>query len=316
MTAIDILLATYNGARFLPEQLRSLEEQTFRDWQLVVRDDGSTDGSVAVVEEWAARTGRPIRIIKDGRTGLGAMGNFGALLEASDAPYFALCDQDDVWLPDKLSLMLKRLQEAEARYGEHMPRLAYSDLRVVDEQLKEIHPSFRTFAFLRLPRPGLALIDVMTQNVVAGCASLGNSALRQAALPIPGEAVMHDWWLALTAGAVGELVDIPEATVLYRQHGQNAVGAVRWTAGAVLLRLRSNFAESVRSMRSFFADTQRQALVFHGRFGNKIDTEISALMYRYGVLSAQSILKRKVFAHHHLSKSRRFLRNIAILIFI
>lgn len=98
MAAVDILLATYNGARFLPEQLQSLIDQHFRDWRLIVRDDGSADDTLAI----------------------------------SDAPYFAFCDQDDVWKPDKLSRMVACLRQHEATVGAATPLLAFCDLEPVD----------------------------------------------------------------------------------------------------------------------------------------------------------------------------------------
>jgi glycosyltransferase involved in cell wall biosynthesis len=313
MTAIDILLATYNGARFLPEQLRSLEEQTFGDWQLVVRDDGSTDGSLAVVAEWAARTGRPVRILEDGSKCLGAMANFGALLEASDAPYFALCDQDDVWLPEKLSLMLKRLQEAEARCGEDTPLLAYSDLQVVDEDLRDIHPSFRTFSALITPAPEKALQNIMVRNVVTGCASLGNASLRRMALPIPREAIMHDWWLALAAAAKGGLIDLPDATVLYRQHGKNALGAVKWSPTSMIGSALTSPGASLRRVRASLDRSQKQALAFHGKFGLEVTSDIMDVIGRYATLNGERIWNRKKFAFNQLLWDRSSFWNAMLL---
>lgn len=316
MPTIDVLLATYNGARYLPEQLRSLKAQTFADWRLVVRDDGSSDGSLDLVRDWAARTGRALRVIEDGRKGLGACGNFAALLEASDAPYFAFCDQDDSWLPEKLELMLDRLQAVEARRGAVTPLLAYSDLRVVDGDLLEIHPSFRAYAPLAPPRPGRVLEDIMTQNVVTGCASLGNAALRRAALPISSDSVMHDWWLALVAAGLGELVDVPEATIRYRQHGANAIGAVRWTAGAAAYRLAIDFGGTMKTVRSFIVETQRQALALHARYADRLDADTAELLRRYARLFELSFWQRKRFYLGHLMKPGRVLRTVALLLFI
>ncbi len=314
MATIDVLLATYNGASYLPEQLASLEAQTFADWRLVLRDDGSSDGSAQIVRDWAARTGRELAVIEDGRKGLGAMGNFAALIETSDAPYFACCDQDDVWLPEKLALMLERVREAERRRGADTPVLAYSDLRVVDAELREVSPSFRSYCPLVLPRPARVMSDLMTQNVVTGCASLGNAALRQAALPIPPEAVMHDWWLALVAVGLGELVDVPQATVLYRQHGKNAIGAVRWNLVSLLTRLVRDFAPTIRSVRDFLTISQRQARAFHARFG--VRAVGGAILGEYGALPRQGFLARKRFAVKHIFKPGRPLRNWGLITFV
>lgn len=314
MATIDVLLATYNGARFLPEQLSSLADQTFQDWRLIVRDDGSSDDTLAIIKQWAEQAHGPVRIIEDGRKGLGASGNFGALLEQSDAPYFAFCDQDDVWLPEKLDLMLKRVKAVEERCGVNTPVLAYSDLKVVDASLNEIHPSFRAYAPLVLPRPGRMAADLMSQNVVAGCASLGNGALRSATLPIPREAVMHDWWLAMTAAAIGEMVDVPESTLLYRQHGENAVGAVRGTFATVLRSIAREPGKAVDRNNAVIQGTLRQAQAVAARFGR--EAQNYATIAEYGELANRPFLARKVFALEHVLKPGTFLRNAAILIFI
>ncbi len=294
MATIDILLATYNGARYLPEQLHSLETQTFTDWRLIVRDDGSTDGSLAIVEEWAAGCGAELRVLDDGRKGLGACGNFGALLEASDAPYFALCDQDDVWLPEKLAIMHGCLVEANYRYGAEMPILAYSDLRLVDSYLREIHPSFRKYSGIRSPRPGRMLVHMAIQNVVTGCASMGNAALRQVALPMPDEAIMHDWWLAMVAAGLGKVIEVAEPTILYRQHDHNTLGAKSISLMAATRRFIFNPAASVTHMRLMIGRTQRQAQIFVNRFTGKIEENSIDPIRQYGNLPELSFWERKL----------------------
>ncbi len=295
MSRIDILLATYNGARFLPEQLASLAAQTHSDWRLLVRDDGSSDGSLEVVRDWARGVSQPVEIIEDGRTGLGASLNFAALLESSDAPYFACCDQDDVWLPEKLEVMLAALQAAEARAGADTPLMAYSDLCVVDGELRPIADSFQQFS--RRPRlqPGRELRQVMMHNVVTGCASLGNAALRQMALPIPPEASMHDWWLAMVAAGLGELVWVPQATILYRQHGGNTLGANANDPLSQLRYVAGNASEALARSRKLLADTQRQAGAFVKRYYEALPDVDQAILRDYARLPEMSAAQRKAF---------------------
>lgn len=316
MPMIDVLLATYNGARFLPEQLLSLEQQTFTDWRLVVRDDGSSDGSLELVRDWAARTGKPVHMVEDGRKNLGASGNFAALLGLSEAPHFAFCDQDDFWLPNKLSLMRDHLVAAEARCGQDKPLFAYSDLRLADAELREFHPSFRAFASLSTPQPGKSLPRLLLQNIVVGCASMGNAALRRAALPIAPEAVMHDWWLALVASGTGDLVDVPEATILYRQHGKNASDPVDWSWGSMIARVALNPGASLKRARSFIDATQRQAQALHNRFEARLDSEVAEIVREYGALRGRPILERKKFVVDKNLWSNRFIRNAALLALI
>ena len=222
--SLVILLSSYDGERFIAEQIESIRRQTVTRWLLLVRDDGSTDRTVEIVERLAARDAR-ITLLRDGRGNLGPAQSFGALMEAAlerGANHVAFADQDDVWREDKLALELEVLGQLEATAGREVPLLVHSDLAVVDESLHVIHPSFQEFHGLRYD-PGAPLRVLLVQNVVTGCACVANRSLVRAAVPLP-RVVMHDWWLALVAATLGRIRRNPVATVLYRQHGGNAAG--------------------------------------------------------------------------------------------
>ncbi|HEX6107227.1 MAG TPA: glycosyltransferase family 2 protein [Gemmatimonadales bacterium] len=231
-----VLLSTYNGARYLAEQIESIRGQIWTGWELVVRDDGSTDGTIELVEEFARRD-RRIRLWRDGRGNLGPAASFGALLEhawAGGATYAALADQDDVWMPDKLQRELALLQAHEAAGEPDHPLLVHTDLTVVDDRLRTLHPSFLRHQRLEHVRTD-PLRRLLVQNFVTGCTVVVNRALLRAAIPVP-PVVMHDWWLAQCAAALGTILFLPEPTVRYRQHGGNALGgrgALRLYADAV-----------------------------------------------------------------------------------
>jgi hypothetical protein len=142
------------------------------------------------------------------------------------ARYIAFADQDDVWQVDKLDREVDALRAREAAVGSAVPLLVHSDLRVVDEQLRPIHSSFLSFQGLGHNR-ATPLQTLLTQNFVTGCTTVVNRSLLRAALPLP-DVVMHDWWLALCAAALGEILYCPGATVLYRQHDRNAAGSRWW----------------------------------------------------------------------------------------
>jgi hypothetical protein len=230
LSGYAIILSTRDGASFLEPQLESLRDQTAPEWRLYVRDDGSRDDTAAILRSWAAREARIRLLPPDGRN-LGAAESFGVLmqhaLEAGERHVF-LCDQDDVWMTDKCERMLRAMREAEVRAGESRPVLVHSDLRVVDDALAELHPSFA--AQHGFPREREAA-RLLLFNTVTGCAALANAALLRCVLPMPRVA-MHDWWLAQCAAAFGEVVYLDEPTVLYRQHARNLVGARGWSARA------------------------------------------------------------------------------------
>ena len=221
-----ILLATHNGQAFLEPLLESIRKQTLDTWTLVASDDASDDRTTAILERWSARDSR-IRILPAEQRRQGVLTNFGRLLEyarVSEHQSIALADQDDVWQPDKLALQLERLQLEQRNLPGSTPILVHTDLSVVDQDLQVRHPSLRQFAALEPHRDG-DLKSLLMHNCVTGCSTMFNRPLLDLALPVPVDAVMHDWWLALCAASSGRIAYISSPTVLYRQHQQNVLGA-------------------------------------------------------------------------------------------
>ena len=249
---VYILLATYNGERFLPAQIDSLLAQDDPDWLLLVRDDGSTDGSLQILSQ-AARSDRRVRILRSGTERLGSTGSFFELMQqamSEGARYFALCDQDDVWLPQKLSLMRLAMHDLEGAADRDAALLCWSDLSWIDADGRTLaHSHFRRAgAAVALSGPGPWLLAM---NVVPGCAMLGNRALLETALPQPPGIDHHDWWLALVAAAAGHVrvLDMPLAA--YRQHLGNAVGAASPLA-KLIQALRSPAALPARGRTTYW----------------------------------------------------------------
>lgn len=221
---VAVLLSTYNGARWLRPQLDSLLSQTFADWTLWARDDGSSDDSAAILADYARRDPR-VRVFSDDAGHLGAQKSFFKLIEKADtdSPYLALCDQDDVWRQDKLQITLAAMRRLE-NGQDAVPALVHTDLRIVDKDLRVLYPSGKRHLRWQVLE-GDFLARLLAQNVVTGCTTMINRALARAATPLPKEAMMHDWWLALVAAALGRVAYLDEATVEYRQHDSNASGS-------------------------------------------------------------------------------------------
>jgi glycosyltransferase involved in cell wall biosynthesis len=255
---VAILVGTYNGEAYLDEQMRSLCAQTDGDFHILIRDDFSSDRTTQIIARWAEEHSQRITVVEDDRGNLGPTGNFARLMELCDAPYFAFCDQDDVWMPNKVELLLGELRQLEHRFGATTPILVHSDLRVVDQDLRELAPSF--FKHLQADlRKGHRTDHLIFNNIVTGCALIGNRALLELARPIPAGVRVHDWWLALVAASCGVLRAIPEPTVLYRQHARNVIGAGRqqqrslWAARHILQqprKLRMRMARTMTSVQS------------------------------------------------------------------
>lgn len=222
MPPVHVLLATYNGAAHLPEQLASLAAQQGADWRLLWRDDGSSDGTVEVLEGFAAaHPGRVARLA--GPAGrLGAGGSFLALLAAAPpGGLYAFMDQDDVWLPDKLA-------RAAAQLGE--------GASLVCTRLRLVTPELAPIGLSPLPARPPGFATLLAHNVAAGCTMVMNGQARALALAAPfPEGSYHDWWCALlVTGCGGRLVFDPEPRILYRQHPGNLIGgASAWRRRAL-----------------------------------------------------------------------------------
>ncbi len=247
---VCILCATYNGAPYLAQQIASIQAQSHRRWRLIVRDDGSRDDTVAVVAAFAAADDR-ISLMQDEQGNQGPAQNFGRLMEhpaARAATCLMFADQDDVWHPDKISRSLAALTAAETAHGKQTPILVHTDLQVVDASLRVIHPSFIKQQRL-CPRRQSPLRSLLVRNFATGCTFMFNGPLRALACPLPAQAVMHDWWLALCAAVAGHLEFVPSATMDYRQHAANQVGARgpwatlrrAWAKGSLLVAAQQRY---------------------------------------------------------------------------
>lgn len=312
---VDILLASYNGEAFLAEQIESVLAQDFQDWRLLVRDDGSSDGTTAIISRYVSQYPDKINLIEDQDTGLGAAGNFARLIEQSRAPYVMLCDQDDVWLPHKVGRMLAAIRELETESATEQPLLVFSDLTVVDRDLNMVHPSFWRF-MLADPVAGTSINRLMGQNVVTGCASICNRRLVELTLPIPAEALMHDWWMALVAASLGQLRCFPEATVLYRQHGANTLGAKDFGIMAVLRRGAIAPVQAGVNTRKVLRATQSQAAALHTCLGDRMDSGTLHVVAGYASLSGTGFWARRLTALKFGFLPTGFLRKLIFLAFI
>ena len=252
---IAILLATYNGARFLKEQLESLFRQSCDDFRLYVRDDGSTDDTLKIVDEFVQKFADRISVVDDGAAHSGAAQSFMRLLESVDADYYMFCDQDDVWHQDKVEKTLTRMQEVEAQVGDGTPVVVSTDLRVVDENLNVLAESFNADLKIDVFRKHPQMLCV--RHVVTGCAMMLNRAARTASLPMSPIATMHDEWVALcTQFKGGKVVMMDEATIDYRQHSSNTLGAAKASRSALCRAMahegRVQFFQNARLLRKEF----------------------------------------------------------------
>ena len=266
-------MPTFNGVLYLEDQLASIFGQRLCPDQVLIRDDGSSDGTQELIQKLSNRYGEWLKVLPGGEN-LGCTANVNKLLESSTAQYIALADQDDVWLPSKLEVALKAIRSIENYKEEIIPSLVHTDLHLTDAWLK---PYGCTYIQQQLINPKANRpSDIALTNIATGCTILFNKKLLSIALPIPKEAPVHDWWLALVASAHGRIHFIPDSSILYRQHSQNTIGAKKIGFSYWFER----FLQFVSSPSSggYICSAIKQIECFELRYGFSI-SEVPRLVY-------------------------------------
>lgn len=287
---VAVLLSTYNGEQYLSELLDSLLRQDYSNFCIYIRDDGSSDRTVDILNAYSERN--PKISVQTG-SNLGCVGSFLDLLKSVDADIIMFCDQDDVWLPSKISTAATSL----VRNGIDRPILFHTDLIVVDENLATTASSFMRQQGLGLPRAH-TLEVLAIQNCVVGCTVAITSALAKIARVGSSDLktiAMHDWWLALLAKTYGHIIFSPKAEILYRQHGRNVSGAQKksfWRR--VRIQFSRSGLERINTYRVRVADQASFFLELHGSAlderSKKIFKKATYLHPEKGVLSTMAAL--------------------------
>lgn len=309
---IAVLLSTYNGEKFLAEQLDSILNQSYDRFLVVVRDDGSSDGTIDILRKYRDANLDKFHLVKQDNVNRGASGSFSFLIEYALAKkielglgmaYMMFCDQDDIWYANKIenqvSAMLKAEQEAIGKEdidpkvvsSNIMPILIHSDLQVVSEQNVAIASSFVKYQGLEVQRNRFQ--NLVVSNLVTGCTALINEALAEKAVPVPDNAIMHDWWMALVATAFGKLIFLDEPLVRYRQHGNNAIGAKEFIHPTLVSR---SFWQRIfaRKTNEHLIEVAIQAAHFRQRFGKQLSRQQNMSLRISGIMKVRSGIGQRV----------------------
>ena len=223
---IDILLATYNGEKYLKEQIDSILNQTYKNIHVIISDDCSKDNTRKILEEYIKKDNRITVYFQE--KNLGYVKNFSFLLGKVQNEYYMLSDQDDYWLPEKVEKTLEKLKNTNSDF-------VFGDLEVVDQELKTIYPSFGDFMLLnrKIKKCINSYRLNYLYNCITGCTILGKSKFIPQILPIPtiSKYLIHDHWMGIMMSIYGKVAYVPEKYIKYRQHGNNQVGTKKISHG-------------------------------------------------------------------------------------
>ncbi len=258
---IDILMATYNGEHYVAEQIESIQRQTYREWRLLVSDDCSTDNTLSIVKTCAASDPR-ISVVSEGLRRGGARENFMSLLYKSSSPYVMFCDQDDVWLPEKIEVSLAKLRDIEESQPD-TPCLVFADMEVVDAGLNVISRSFERDSNIDPTRTSFP--QVLAQSLGAGCTMVVNRPLVKLMTFHSDHdgMIMHDHWATIVSAAFGSIAYVDKPLSLYRQHGDNTIGADKFSL--------VDRASHIERMKSRYIANVLQAEAFLEVYANKLN---------------------------------------------
>ena len=305
MEALDpgvaVLLSTYNGEKYLAEQLDSLLKQSYKNLTVVIRDDGSRDGTLDVIHSYLERFPDTFHWIESDGQNLGAGGSFSFLMQyvlehkielGLEKAYMMFCDQDDVWIDNKIELEMQSMLAAEAGNA-NTPVLVHSDLKVVSDSRSPTAGSFMRYQGLEAARNRFG--QILLCNIATGCTVLINEPLAARSLPVPPEAIMHDWWLALVAAAFGKMILVDRPLVEYRQHDSNTLGAVEYK---LKQRTFLQLLQKIPRMKPepLLNDVSVQAKAFLSRYRSQLNTgQKLRLKFTSAMFVRSGIMQRIIF---------------------
>ena len=255
---IDILMATYNGEKYLAEQLDSIINQTYHNWNLLIRDDSSTDRTLEIIQDYQKKDNR-IKLLKDNKGNLGIVKNFEELLKSSESEFIMFSDQDDIWVENKLDMYLKMIEKIKNKGF-----MIHSDAILFDKNKSNILKD--TFISEKAINRGLE--NVFFNYFVQGATILISKEIKNFILPFPKEVYLHDRYIHLISELFFERIFVNKALIYYRQHGDNQIGA-------------KNTIRELLSKR-YFDERDRQLIkIIYNKYGSLLTDDKKKLIEEY-----------------------------------
>jgi glycosyltransferase involved in cell wall biosynthesis len=317
LQTVDIVLGAYQAEGWCDVAISTIVAQDFKNWRLIIRDDGSTDSTISILRFWRNRFPSQIVILdEDQPQNLGITGNFSRLFAASNAPYVMIASWDDVWYPDKVSTALKGMNAAEQQWGKLCPVLVHTDWRIVDGNLHKISDSARKH-FGLWPDRATSVGSLFLETQVWGCTAMANRSLIDLAGSIPREATVEDRWLVLVAQAFGKVVALPEVTLDWRLHRTNT--SATWLPSNFLEAFLSIFVNPGAYRREFASKVLKsQGIIrsFAERFAERLEPRDKASVDAFLSLQSMGFMERRLALLKHRIFYTSLLRNLGLLALI
>ena len=274
MEKIDILLATYNGSKYLHEQLDSILSQSYENINVIIRDDGSSDNTVMIIKEYEQKDNR-VKLLSDNLGNLGFVRNFEELMKNSTSEYLMFSDQDDIWYNNKVETSYKRIKAIEEKNGKSCPILVHTNSKIMNYETRT------KSLFISDCAKNSSFENSFFNFFVQGSTMLINGSLKREALPFSKEVYLHDRYLHLIAEFIGIRSYVDAPTMDYRQHSNNEIGS------------RVNVIDKIKNKR-YFNLKDRELLIFlDNTYSAKLDEIKKEKMDAYKLIVNNNISRFK-----------------------
>lgn len=309
MSVVTIVMTTYNGEKYVGEQIDSILSSTCKDFLLQIHDDGSTDSTMDILKKYADRYPEIIHIYRN-KSNLGVTRNFLNAICRTATDYVMLCDQDDVWMPNKITDTLARMRNMEAQHGNEIPIAVFTDAVISDGKMNVLQDSF--FRSGKLDPSKTDLPHILMENKLIGCTVMINSLLRRILQShnLPGHARFHDWWIALIAASFGRIGFIAEPTMYYRQHGKNIVG------NQSFLSYFGNRIRTLKKQKKSLLALEKQADEFRILYRDILSVEKAEVINRFADLHNNNFFMKRYYILRYGYKKTGFIRNTGVMFIV
>ena len=267
---IDILLSTYHGEKYISKLLDSILNQTYTEWRLLVRDDASSDNTISILNKYQQQNPQKIIIISNNTNqNIGVIKSFETLLKISSNKYIMFCDQDDIWLPNKIEESLNAILSLE-QSNPNTPILIHSDLSIIDENDTITHSSLWQYTGIKPDILNNNPKYMAFCNSVTGCTILINKQCKDIVLPFPTNIMMHDAWIAIKVCQLGIIHNLNKPLILYRQHSNNTLGINKY---------KFSIINRIKNIKDIYTNTINVYKLYPFIFQNKLDFWIHKIKY-------------------------------------
>ena len=274
MEKIDILLATYNGSKYLHEQLDSILSQSYGNINVIIRDDGSSDNTVMIINEYEEKDNR-VKLLNDNLGNLGFVRNFEELMKNSTSEYLMFSDQDDIWYNNKVETSYTRIKAIEEINGKSCPILVHTNSRIMNYETRT------KSLFISNCAKNSSFENSFFNFFVQGSTVLINESLKREALPFSKEVYLHDRYLHLIAEFIGVRAYIDMPTMDYRQHSNNEIGS------------RVNIIDKIKNKRYFNLEDRELLIFLDNTYSAKLDEIKKEKMNAYRLIVNNNISRFK-----------------------